>query len=115
MPDQPSLRGTLSTDREAWVAQAREASLGVDQAPRPRRGLDTPRPSEFYLLSSKIVEQSYAVAEQDRDQVDLHLVQEARPQGCRTMFAPPQILTFFPPAAARACSSPASIPSVTKE
>jgi hypothetical protein len=73
------------------------------------RGLNAPGPSEFDLLQSKILEQSYAVAQQDRDQVDLHLVQESRPQVLSHNVCASPDTHVLPLAAARACSRPVSI------
>jgi hypothetical protein len=58
-------------------------------------------------------EETHAVAEQNRHNVDLELVEQAGLQVLRATFAPPTTNTSLSPAAARACPSVASIPSVT--
>ena len=59
-------------------------------------------------------EQPLARAEDDGHDVEVQLVEQARRQVLVTALAPPAIETSLSPAAARACSSADSIPSVTK-
>jgi len=59
------------------------------------------------------LEQPNAGPEHDRDEMDLDLVQVARPQALLPVLAP-QTITFLSPAAAFARSIAASTPSVTK-
>jgi hypothetical protein len=60
-----------------------------------------------------VVEQALAPAEQRRDEMKLHLVDQTCVQVLLRGRAPPASATSFPPAPRLACSSTLSIPSVT--
>jgi hypothetical protein len=75
--------------------------------------LDHPGDLQLRPVRAEPVEQPDAVAEEHRDEVDLQLVEQAAFRYCWTTLAPPPTATSLSPAAARACSSADSMPSVT--
>jgi hypothetical protein len=78
--DRQIQRSHASVHRTTLAIQL-QASLHDFEAQIGRaRGLDTPGSSELDLLGSKVLERSYAVAQQGRDQVDLDLVQKSSSQ-----------------------------------
>lgn len=82
-----SVRADAARSSSRWSPSASEPTLGSQQAgitcvispPRTEvgraRSLDRTCPPQFDLLRAEILEESGAAAEQDGDEVDLHLVQ----------------------------------------
>jgi len=76
------------------------------------RGLDHTRALELDRVRAEVVEQTHTAPEQDRDDVQVQLVEKACPRAL-LHGADPITLTSRSPAAALAWSTALSMPSVT--